>query len=1320
VREKIGRRNTVSRLAEFKPAQRDPTTDKIFVVTQKILFDAKNSEPIVDPELGFSWLLWQRTRFLLSLAPRYAFVIAFLLLLFHALLSYVTSVLIPDSLGQLFAYILAIDQIWVEKRLLQLLYEVAIGGFCFGAICGLGQYFALQWRAGITEHLHQLLFTSNNLYNLECVQKKNDNYDQRLSDSCRNFTTGFAGATFGSTAHQISNSFIGTIATIGWCLYTTPLSPPLFYFIGGYLILFSFCLFPQFSLISSLQYQLNQYEGSFRYSQAKLRIFCESVTFYGGEVKERLNSLDLFANVFHSLQNFWFRLSILQVTAHVFIAINFANYSGLSTVAAFGVIMSAGVTGLSVEDLITLLLQYTIMFRALAALPQYGSQLAPVCGDGHRVSQLIELLSSSVRPSNEVLSSVISTEKFASPATTAILPVHASSSAPRPVLQLLNVSISTPRPTVLIRGLNLSVFPNSSICIRGTNASGKSSIIRAVAGLWDNYITGQIMKPSGVDRCGLYCLPQTCYTTLGSLLEQVIYPDTLVSPDVPASATVRELTAQLEEEARACLCAVRLDRILALFGLSSVQKWDDVLSGGEKQRLGVARVLFHRPCAAVLDECTSALDEATEAVCLQALASTGAGLLHIGNRPSLSARATRVFQLSIVKTMNNSFNYNLNMSSNKDMTSAAKVIMSEVKSDGLVEVASIPPPPTFVSAENSVGTSNSCEERSKLPAAPPCASIEDKSPSFLSRLFKLSRIAFPDCGKESTAAAVGGIFCHLCTGLCLYELNSQASFLIQLLLTTPLDLLVVYWTLAELLGFVLLANLFNFGGLWLGRKAAGHFRRTLLFHLFEYYFQNKMLYTINSFTSLDNIDGRLTADIDLLCSSWATFFYGDGNIMSWSGGFFNLLGVYLVFVCGALYWGYYLDVALAHAFCLLTCSLIIPVLQWVSRLAYYRQAAEATFRNFHTYTRRYAESLTVLSGQPAELRAATKAFKEFYKVAAQWVFGLSICVQANSLFLFLGQYFFAVWFAWLAVIYTPFLTGDAIFDSNSLNHRLGIVTTFVRVFQTLPYLLGRATELSAVISRVSEVLESFENLTAQKILRQTLGAQNIQTHDSMIIAEAVCASVPLSQGGSPLFRDLNFEIRQGQSTVIIGSSGSGKSSLLRVIAGLWEVQSGTIMRPDSIGRGAMLFLPQKPYMPYGSLKDQVLYPFAALEVDVDDSTLIEHLRFVGLETEVEIYGLHSVHNWLDILSAGQMQRLGFVRLFFHLPRFALLDEATSALDEESEALLMRRCLDLGITLVSVAHRPAVIAFHQQVLRLDGCGGCFMTPVNKAVTDIRMD
>eukprot|EP01024_Parvocaulis_polyphysoides_P028714 TRINITY_DN25901_c0_g1_i1.p3 TRINITY_DN25901_c0_g1~~TRINITY_DN25901_c0_g1_i1.p3 ORF type:complete len:165 (+),score=35.04 TRINITY_DN25901_c0_g1_i1:144-638(+) len=151
------------------------------------------------------------------------------------------------------------------------------------------------------------------------------------------------------------------------------------------------------------------------------------------------------------------------------------------------------------------------------------------------------------------------------------------------------------------------------------------------------------------------------------------------------------------------------------------------------------------------------------------------------------------------------------------------------------------------------------------------------------------------------------------------------------------------------------------------------------------------------------------------------------------------------------------------------------------------------------------------------------------------------------------------------------------------------------------------------------------------------------------------------------------------------------------MAGLWPLQCGEITTPPPV---SMFYLSQRPYLVSGCLRDQLLYP-DAFNSGYNEERLEEALETVELEYLLKRgKGWEQILKWEEVLSGGEKQRIAMARLLYHKPRYAILDECTSAVSAEGEQLLYRACVDAGITMVSIAHRPAVAQFHQIVLEFD--------------------
>ncbi len=197
--------------------------------------------------------------------------------------------------------------------------------------------------------------------------------------------------------------------------------------------------------------------------------------------------------------------------------------------------------------------------------------------------------------------------------------------------------------------------------------------------------------------------------------------------------------------------------------------------------------------------------------------------------------------------------------------------------------------------------------------------------------------------------------------------------------------------------------------------------------------------------------------------------------------------------------------------------------------------------------------------------------------------------------------------------------------------------------------------------------------------------------------------VPLvTPNGDVLVRALTFRVEAGMNVLVSGPNGCGKSSLFRILGELWPVFGGTVTKPN---RRNLFYVPQRPYMTLGTLRDQIIYPHSRSDITAKDDEIIGYLARVNLDyLATRAGGLDAVEDWMDVLSGGEKQRLAMARLFFNKPKWAVLDECTSAVSVDVEGRMYAQCKELGITLFTVSHRKSLWAFHEYVLSFDGRGG----------------
>jgi putative ATP-binding cassette transporter len=273
-----------------------------------------------------------------------------------------------------------------------------------------------------------------------------------------------------------------------------------------------------------------------------------------------------------------------------------------------------------------------------------------------------------------------------------------------------------------------------------------------------------------------------------------------------------------------------------------------------------------------------------------------------------------------------------------------------------------------------------------------------------------------------------------------------------------------------------------------------------------------------------------------------------------------------------------------------------------------------------------------------------------------------------------------------------------------LGELMQTAAAFGQVQDSLSFIISSYTDIAAwrsVVERLAGFERALEAVRVQTAI--TPGIRHTAGDGESLIVDGVELDLP---GGRPLAVNLNFSLRRGDTVLLCGPSGAGKSTLLRALVGIWPFGSGEIRVPSST---RILFLPQKPYLPIGTLREVVSYPMTAgagiSQCCVDDATLRETLEAVGLK---DLGGrLDDGGHWALQLSPGEQQRIAFARVLVQKPEWLFLDEATSSVDEATEALLYRlvRSRLPGTTLFSIGHRATLRSFHARHLTLqtDGHG-----------------
>jgi putative ATP-binding cassette transporter len=347
-------------------------------------------------------------------------------------------------------------------------------------------------------------------------------------------------------------------------------------------------------------------------------------------------------------------------------------------------------------------------------------------------------------------------------------------------------------------------------------------------------------------------------------------------------------------------------------------------------------------------------------------------------------------------------------------------------------------------------------------------------------------------------------------------------------------------------------------------------------------------------------------------------------------------------------------------------------------LMFNQQRFEADFRFSLVRLRENAESVAFYGGEGHEYGVFDHRFG---RVVGNW---WDIIRRRKRLSWFTTGY------SQVAIIF-PFLVSAPSFFAKQiqLGGLMQVISAFGSVQDALSFIVTSYTsiaEYEAVVSRLSGFHGRVTAIADAGAQEQPIA---IDRGGAGVEVGALDLSLP---DGAPLQRDLSLVGGADNSVLITGPTGSGKSTLLRAIAGLWPFGRGRVR----LAEGTVLFLPQRPYLPLGTLADALKYPG---NVQPDHETMANALRAVGLGHFVE--HLDEDTNWAQRLSGGEQQRLAFARVLLVRPAIVFLDEATSALDEAGETTLYRllREAEWQPTIVSVGHHRSLQRFHNSVVDL---------------------
>jgi len=480
---------------------------------------------------------------------------------------------------------------------------------------------------------------------------------------------------------------------------------------------------------------------------------------------------------------------------------------------------------------------------------------------------------------------------------------------------------------------------------------------------------------------------------------------------------------------------------------------------------------------------------------------------------------------------------------------------------------------------------------------------------------------------------------------------------------------------------VVAAPITAFGG-YLTGKLMIKWRQWLTERFLDHSLRQRAFYRISTDPLIDNPDQRISEDLNAFVSFTVTFALQVLEGLATGAAFLIVLWFISPILVGVL------------AACVVVGSLLTIVIgRPLIGINFNQRRREADFRYALVGLRDNAEAIAFYGG---ERREQTELLRRLY--AAVQNFNLLIEWQRNLAF-FTYTYDLLLPLVPFLILAPGFFAGRVEFGKITQAS-----AAFITLRISLSIIIDQFNGLSsyaAVVERLGVYMEACESVPVRQVTGALAGvgepAAQIETVEaSRVAAEALTLETPnLSK---TLIRNMSFEVATGESLLISGESGAGKTSMLRAIAGLWRSGSGRIVRPPL---SEVMFLPQRPYMILGSLREQLCYPHAS---GISDEKLRAILKMVNLGDLAERAGGFEVEvKWEDMLSLGEQQRIAFARLLLNHPAYAFLDEATSALDPANEELLYDRLASARINVVSVGDPIRLGKYHHRMIELLGGG-----------------
>ncbi len=463
-----------------------------------------------------------------------------------------------------------------------------------------------------------------------------------------------------------------------------------------------------------------------------------------------------------------------------------------------------------------------------------------------------------------------------------------------------------------------------------------------------------------------------------------------------------------------------------------------------------------------------------------------------------------------------------------------------------------------------------------------------------------------------------------------------------------------------------------------------HWRRWMTVQFLDIWLKNKTYYQLQMFgEDTDNPDQRISEDIRLFVEM--TLSFGVGilkslcTFISFVFILYQLSGT-LQFTAFGQEWhlnGYLFWAALVYS--VIGTYITHIVGRKLVKLNFVQQRYEADFRFSMIRLRESAESVAFYRGEKQE----GSIFRDRFALLLDNFWKL-VNKQKQLVWLNSGYSQIAIIFPFVAAmnryLSREITLGGLMQVSSAFGNVQGALSYFIDVYTSLAQWQAVVMRLTFFGRHMHEV-----SIEAEKFhLQRFAASQEVE-------AEHMQINLP---DGTPLLKDICFTLQPGRNVLIKGVSGSGKSTFLRAIAGIWPYVDGKIRIPEP---EKLMFIPQKPYLPLGTLRAALLYPGGRQISDEQLIALMNTCQIGYLSDKLDVTA-----DWSHVLSVGEQQRLAFVRAHLQQPVWLFLDEATSALDEETEAKMYQLAASNlpNTTIVSVGHRSTLNKYHVLQLKLD--------------------